>query len=520
MTNLTTPNPESELAAPEPKPPKIKSPKEKAPKVKGTKAKSSSPNAPKPKSAKGAKAKSWKPWRDKHVESEIFFYHDPELGLVIVKRYRQDVECIRWLNSHLAKYYPPEKGLPVAQHEFAALRKLAAHGIAPDPIRLTADSVVMKYAGEPIHSPNSEFVLDYRKQAAAILDTLQKLDFKHNDLLPRNVLAHKGKIHVVDFTLSEFDGISIMADLPNPDWARPEEDRNLLDYGKEFCVQAQNRWERWSHAVNSRMPSWQRVFTFWQPPRYRLRRLAQNTYNYHNLGSGVFPVQEEKTPYGSGERCNFDRMYMMVSNYDFTRKSVMDFECNSGWFCIQLKLLGSGTTIGLDHQEKGQMGQAIRYAQCFERTFKLGINFLDRHIEETDLEAVIGKYGLTQVDSALVLSVLHHIGKTDLMAKSRFFATLYGLAKEVIFYEDHEFWNDLTDLQGHPIETRGEGYRFGWNEDLSWQQKIGALEAYGPKILERYRQTWRRDVLLLDRYSEIRFLGFSEKRRPMFAFFK
>ena len=39
--------------------------------------------------------KGWKPWRDKHVESEIFFDHDPEHGLVVVKRYRSDQECVQ-----------------------------------------------------------------------------------------------------------------------------------------------------------------------------------------------------------------------------------------------------------------------------------------------------------------------------------------------------------------------------------------------------------------------------------------
>jgi 2-polyprenyl-3-methyl-5-hydroxy-6-metoxy-1,4-benzoquinol methylase len=461
-----------------------------------------------------------KPWRDKHVESDIFFDHDPDHGLVVIKRYRSDQPCIAWLNQHLAQYYAPADGMPVAQHEYAALHRLAPLGIAPEPLRREPGAVVMRYAGEPINSPNGEVFLDLHRQFREIVDALDHVGFKHNDMLPRNVLAHHGTVRLVDFTLSEFDGISTMDALPEPAWARPGKDRELLTYYNVTFAQLINRWHRLRRSLVSKFPASGSALDLVEPPRRRLRRLARGTYNYHNLGSGIFPAGEEKTPYGSGERYNFDRMYMMVSNYDFTGKSVMDLGCNSGWFAIQLKLLGSAMTIGIDHQDRGEMGQAIRYAQTFERAHKLGIHFLDRHLEETDLRRLLRRYGLEQMDGALVLSVLHHIGKTDLLPKSRFFAQLHGVVRDVIFYEDHEFWNEIVDERGYPVPTPGEGYRFGWNEDLSWQQRMGALEPYGPRILDAYRRTWRRDVLLLDRWSEVRFLGFSEKRRPMFAFFK
>lgn len=476
------------------------------------------------KRSRAKKRKARKPWRNRHAESEILFDYDPEHGLVVVKRYRVDAECIAWLNGHLSDLYPPERGLPVAQHEFAALSKLAPHGVAPEPVRLLPDGIVMRYAGEPIDSPNAAFTKDSKRQFRAILDTLEALEFRHNDMLPRNILVHDGKLALIDFTLSEFDGVSIMRDLPNPGWARPGRDSDLLRYGDEFCPGAVTRWRRWLLAAPQRVPSpstWVKTLPARiLPPRQRLRRLARDTYNYHNLGSGVFPQGEEKTPFGSGERYNFDRMYMMVSNYDFTGKSVVDLGCNSGWFAIQLKLLGAGAVIGIDHAEKGIMGGALEYARCFERAYKVGARFVDQHLEKGNLVDTLRKAGSEQVDCALLLSVLHHIGEHDLMVKSRFFTQLYDRVRDVIFYEDHEFWNDMTDADGRKLETIGAGYRYGWNEDMSWQRKIGALDDYGPKILDSYRATWRRDVLLLDRFSEIRFLGFSEKRRPMFAFFK
>jgi len=248
---------------------------------------------------------------------------------------------------------------------------------------------------------------------------------------------------------------------------------------------------------------------------WKLRRLARNVYNYHNLGSGVFPEGEERTPYGSGERYNFDRMYMMVSAYDFTRKNIVDLGCNSGWFCAQAKLLGSNVTVGVDYDGTGMMGAAIKYAIAFEKHFKLGIHFLNADLERISVVELAQRFGLEQFDAALLLSTLHHIKD-----KKRLIANLYEATRDVIFYEDHDFWNDLVDDKGHKIPVKGEGYRYGWNEDMSWQRRIGSIESYEARILNSYRKSWHRETLLLDRFAEVRFLGFSEKRRPVLALFK
>jgi len=249
--------------------------------------------------------------------------------------------------------------------------------------------------------------------------------------------------------------------------------------------------------------------------RRRLERTAHSVYNYHNLGVGVFPEGEEKTPCGSGERYNYDRMALMVAAYDFTAKNVVDLGCNSGWFCLQAKLLGSNVTVGIDYSNRSIMSGAIKFARAFEKHYRFGMNFVNADIETVDFRRLAGRHGLERFDVALVLSVLHHISD-----KQRLFEVLFDAVRDVIFYEDHEFWNDMRDAQGRPIEVKGEGYRFGWNEDMSWQRKIHSLEFYEDRILDDYRSSWRKDALLLDRFHEVRFLGFSEKRRPVLALFK
>ena len=247
----------------------------------------------------------------------------------------------------------------------------------------------------------------------------------------------------------------------------------------------------------------------------KLRKTAAKVYNYHNLGVGLFPEGEEKTPYGAGERYNFDRMSMLVSSYDFTGKALVDLGCNSGWFCLQAKLLGASAAVGIDYEGTGMMGEAIRYATMLEKRLRLGMTFLNENLEDVDLRKAARQGGVDGFDAALVLSVLHHIDD-----KRGLFERLYETTADVIFYEDHEFWNELYDEDGQRLEVVGEGYRFGWNEDMTWQRRMASLERHEPLVLEAYRNSWRGEALLLDRYEDVRLLGFSEKRRPVLGLFK
>lgn len=247
----------------------------------------------------------------------------------------------------------------------------------------------------------------------------------------------------------------------------------------------------------------------------KLKEVASNVYNYHNLGVGIFPDGEEKTPHGAGERYNFDRMYYFVSNYDFFEKNILDIGCNSGWFCFQSKLLGANSTIGIDKSDRGIMGGALNYACAVEKKYQLGMKFYDENLETVDLNKILVENQLAQFDVTLVLSVIHHISD-----KKKLMSMIYDCTKDVVFYEDAEFWNELYDVNGNRIELKGDGYRFGWNEDMSWQRKMLPLDTISEKIINTYMNSWRKEELLLSKYSKIEVLGLSEKRRPVLALWK
>lgn len=247
----------------------------------------------------------------------------------------------------------------------------------------------------------------------------------------------------------------------------------------------------------------------------KLQRTGEKVYAYHNIGTGLFPEGEEKTPHGAGERYNFDRMYFFVSNYDFYGKNVIDIGCNSGWFCFQTKLLGAKSTIGIDYDGTGLMGTAVKYSKMLEKRFKLGMKFYNQNLEYLNMESILKDNKIKSFDCALVLSVMHHIKD-----KKALFQKLYDNVNDVIFYEDHEFWNDLRDYNGNSLELKGEGYRFGWNEDMSWQQKMMPLETFESKIIATYMNSNRKEDFLLDKFVKIQVLGLSEKRRPVLALWK
>lgn len=176
-----------------------------------------------------------------HYEADIAFTKDERRGIVVTKKYRLDVACIAWLNKHLSNYYPAEGGLPVAQHEFAALTLLAKHGVAPRPIEALKHAIVMEFAGRPVAAASLISFKSYMTQCQNILTTLGRLNFRHNDLLPANVVVRRGRLKIIDFTLSEFNGIEIMNALPEPGWARPGQDEAIASYlprGLPRCRQA------------------------------------------------------------------------------------------------------------------------------------------------------------------------------------------------------------------------------------------------------------------------------------------
>jgi hypothetical protein len=174
-----------------------------------------------------------------HDEAEITFEETVGLGIVVTKQYRSDCECIQWLNRVLARYYNPSEGQPVAQHEFAALTLLRPYGFVPHPLRRGSDFIQMEFAGEPVGPDCGISPAEFRRQCEVILNTFKTLGFRHNDLLPRNVLTHEGRVKIIDFTLSEFGGIEIMTQLPDPNWAIPGQDHRLLTYLPAHDLDAQ-----------------------------------------------------------------------------------------------------------------------------------------------------------------------------------------------------------------------------------------------------------------------------------------
>ena len=175
-------------------------------------------------------------------ESYISFHQDPERGILVTKRYRQEVPCVQWLNRQLAEFYDPAEGQPVAQHEHAALELLAPYGFVPRVLSRDTDSIQMEFAGIPVTHASIP-TAEYREQCQLILDTFERLGFLHNDLLPRNVLIDDGRVKIVDFTLAEFPGVELMSHLPDSRWARPGEDRKLLGY-RPGHLPKRSRWRR------------------------------------------------------------------------------------------------------------------------------------------------------------------------------------------------------------------------------------------------------------------------------------
>lgn len=432
-----------------------------------------------------------------HYESKIEILKDNEGNLIVKKTYDEKAPVINFLNGYLKNYYPANEIMPVAIHEYCILKNLEPFNIAPRALGIEKNCIYMSFEGNSILSSAQRLTKDeFLTQARNILHIFHIFGIRHNDLIPSNVLIRDRTLKIIDFTLTDYGNIDIVSNLPDRHWAYLNQDYNLLNYQKYFP-------EKLSPEDM-------------QKCRATYEEIAKSVYNYHNLGANNFPKdQPEKTPQGSGERYNFDRMSMLVMNYDFYGKNIIDLGCNSGWFLFQIANLGAKKVVGVDYEMQGIMGKSIRYAKEFAGYLQNGISIVDQNLETIDMRWLAYNNHLPYFDASIIFSVLHHISD-----KQRLMSEIFNNTKEVVFYEDHNFWNEMYDDNGNLIEVQGEGYRFDWNKDLSWQKKICSLEKHEPLVLDAFMNSESRKILNLDKYSKIKLLGFSEKRRPILALFK
>ena len=440
---------------------------------------------------------------ERHFESNIEVVSDLEGNPVIRKIYDADAPVIRFLNEYLKRFYFADNSnlnnlvMPAALHEYFILKKLEPYNIAPRVLNIEKNCIYMTFEGNSILSAAQKITKEeFLLQAKNILHILHSLGIRHNDLTPSNVLIRDWTIKIIDFTLADFGKLDIVSNLPDRRWAYLNQDYNLLNYQKYFPESLSG-----DDIINARAAH---------------KEIASSVYNYHNLGVNNFPdSQPEKTPYGDGERYNFDRMAMMAMNFDFYGKAVIDLGCNSGWFLSQIAALGAKKVIGVDYEMQGIMGKSIRCAKALAAQSQAGIHIIDQNLETVDLGWQAYNHKIETFDATIVFSVLHHIKD-----KQRLLTNIFDNTREVIFYEDHEFWNELYDDDGKLIEVQGSGYRFDWNKDLSWRERMSSLARHEPLVLNAFMNSWRRETLLLDLYSKIKLLGFSEKRRPVLALYK
>lgn len=439
---------------------------------------------------------------EKHFESKIEVLTDAAGNPIIKKTYDANAPVIRFLNDFLKDFYSKnvEHGdsiMPVALHEYFIMKNLEPYNIAPQVLEIEANCIYMTFEGNSILSSAQRITKEeFLYQAKNILHILRNLGIRHNDLTPANVLIRDWTLKIIDFTLADFGDLDIVSNLPDRKWAYLNQDHNLLNYQKYFPETLSS-----DEILNARTA---------------YKEIASSVYNYHNLGVNNFSDTEpEKTPYGSGERYNFDRMAMMVMNFDFYNKTVVDLGCNSGWFLQQIAALGAKKILGVDFEMQGIMGKSIRCAKALAAQLQTGIYIVDQNLETLDLGWQAYNHKIKSFDAAIVFSVLHHIKD-----KQRLMSNVFDNTREVVFYEDHEFWNELYDDDDKLIEVQGTGYKFDWNKDLSWHEKMTSLKKHEPLVLNAFMNSWRKEVLLLDRYSKIKLAGFSEKRRPVLILYK
>lgn len=219
---------------------------------------------------------------------------------------------------------------------------------------------------------------------------------------------------------------------------------------------------------------------------------------------------DEMAPNSNAERYNYDRMSMLLREIDFRNRTILDIGCNAGWFSFEIALQGARYVAGVDYDKHPEMGGSLAFAHKRARAHNMKVEYFNYRLTGDNIETFFRKSKIKKFDYILLMSTLHHI-----LEPAKFMKQIAEHCEIGLIYEHHEFWNDLFDHDNKRIDLIGTGHRFGWNEDNSWLRKMNSLESHSVQVLDYFRNSEWFNTLSLDSYSEIKFLGFSEKRRPL-----
>ena len=248
----------------------------------------------------------------------------------------------------------------------------------------------------------------------------------------------------------------------------------------------------------------------------RFRAKYKKIPTYQQIPGVNRTTSTEAAPNISSERYNHDRMYILLRNFDFREMRILDIGCNAGWFCHEIASIGASSVCGIDYDSHPEMGGNLSFAAYRARRDHLPIEYYDCRLSgknTSDLDKIM-KHG--NYDFVLLLSVMHHIDEP-----AAFIEYICKHTLSTIIYEHHEFWNEIYDDKNVKMLFEvGHSYRFNWNKDLSWIDNMNSVRFHSQLVIPNIQTNNLVKVFIDNGFSEIKFLGFSEKRRPLLSFSK
>lgn len=103
------------------------------------------------------------------------------------------------VSKYVGTEYDERYGVDCYQNEKKWLTALAGTGVTPKVIAFDDEArlIVTEYAGAPV--TRTTLPANWQTQGARILNVLRDHNCRHNDIKPREILVHNGRLCLVDF---------------------------------------------------------------------------------------------------------------------------------------------------------------------------------------------------------------------------------------------------------------------------------------------------------------------------------
>lgn len=283
---------------------------------------------------------------------------------------------------------------------------LKAMGGLHAPGYISHDNTTVTMTDVGVHLSASNMPDDWDAQIGSIIQALAKVNIRHNDIIPRNIMLKDGQIKLIDFSMSSIIGRPFPRPWPNKRLLKiiqRDGDEIMLRRAINFLLGRQEEWKELRRAMAD-------LGTKLCPGS-----TTRSGWMYHDVPFRIEQIAHRKH---TGKRAG-----AIKAAYDLDGKKGLDLGSSVGGMSFWLNKYGA-TMIGIERDP-----QAIRVAKALQAYYAIdNVKFLHGNVNDALAQQ-------TRYDFICYLSTFMWVLKEDGLDAARESLERIGQVTDTLFFE-------------------------------------------------------------------------------------